>query len=85
MLSSRVARPTLRLTITGALVLMTGATAATITLLSYRSARRNLLDTYRLVLTQVAERISERTKGYLGPVKNAAAVSAGLLESGAAA
>lgn len=66
-------RPTLRLTITAALAGMTGAAASTITWISYRDGRNSLLDSYRLVLAQVAERIGERAKGYLGPVKNAAA------------
>ncbi|HEX9710699.1 MAG TPA: cache domain-containing protein [Candidatus Thermoplasmatota archaeon] len=74
-------RPSLRVTITAALAIMAGGTALVISWLSYRDARKHLLQSYRVVLAQVAERISERAQGYLGPVKNAAAINARLLES----
>ena len=64
-------KPSLRLTITVALAVMTLATSGLLTWLSHRSARTALLESGRALLGETARRVAERAEGHLAAVDDA--------------
>ncbi|MGE0452002.1 MAG: adenylate/guanylate cyclase domain-containing protein [Vicinamibacteria bacterium] len=76
-------KPSLRLTITVALGLMTLATSGLLTWLSYHSARATLLESARALLGETARRVAERAEGHLAAVDDAVLAVELMAESGA--
>ena len=76
-------KPSLRLTITVALGVMTLATSGLLTWLSYRSARSTLLESARALLGETARRVAERAEGHLAAVDDAVLAVELMAEAGA--
>jgi adenylate cyclase len=76
-------KPSLRLTITLALGVMTLATSGLLTWLSYRSARTTQLESARALLGETARRVAERTEGHIAAVDDAVLAVELMAEAGA--